>query len=579
VAAGQKYRGAFPGAFPLLHALFASEAAAGQRASRVVGAAQQAAEDAVASAGAAAAASAAAAPAPASGAGTTTGLAAATAPSTDPGRGSGGLHEPKPPTPKAPAAPPAGHAAASTGVGSRGERVAWRDPGTLTGFLEASVGGLVDLPLDQVVSLASMFNWADSRQRDVVEVLQGLARGARLCLKAALPDPRAAHGNTRDDSGNRSGGGGIDPRAGTGAAASGAARWRRRSDYDSSSGEGVGVGVGSGSGRGRSGRSDRQALFVEQTRDWSHGFSLDALNIDQSLALHCWVPDPSGGSGGSPKLLELGFVSRPAPGRLGLVGTRVAYFYPRFVVVNLLERSLALVQPEPRGWGNRDPGPGGPGHDAASGRSSGRYSSSSAGNGSGGSGLPRDRAAHVAPFEWAPFQLPFARAKRQVALDLGEAYQRSARLPLDQIGEFTVALRRQAGISDRDRVKVQAEYDVHYPYGGSGSSSSGGSGSSSGSGRRPSGGTSNGPGGTGASNSNGGAGGALAKYADGLGLWLETDVENDCVVVRKVKPKSYADVEEDVRPGDQVRDVKYNLPKRKMHSTHAFTKSNNALGF
>ena len=437
----------------------------------------------------------------------------------------------------------------------------------------------MDLPLDQVVSLASMFNWADSRQRDVVEVLQGLARGARLCLKAALPDPRAAHGNTRDDSGNRSGGGGIDPRAGTGAAASGAARWRRRSDYDSSSGEGVGVGVGSGSGRGRSGRSDRQALFVEQTRDWSHGFSLDALNIDQSLALHCWVPDPSGGSGGSPKLLELGFVSRPAPGRLGLVGTRVAYFYPRFVVVNLLERSLALVQPEPRGWGNRDPGPGGPGHDAASGRSSGRYSSSSAGNGSGGSGLPRDRAAQVAPCEWAPFQLPFARAKRQVALDLGEAYQRSARLPLDQIGEFTVALRRQAGISDRDRVKVQAEYDVHYPYGGSGSSSSGGSGSSSGSGRRPSGGTSNGPGGTGASNSNGGAGGALAKYADGLGLWLETDVENDCVVVRKVKPKSYADVEEDVRPGDQVRDVKYNLPKRKMHSTHAFTKSNNALGF
>jgi hypothetical protein len=40
--------------------------------------------------------------------------------------------------------------------------------------------------------------------------------------------------------------------------------------------------------------------------------------------------------------------------------------------------------------------------------------------------------------------------------------------------------------------------------------------------------------------------------SDGLGLWLETDVDNDCVVVRKVKPKSYADVEEDVRPGDQV---------------------------
>ena len=32
------------------------------------------------------------------------------------------------------------------------------------------------------------------------------------------------------------------------------------------------------------------------------------------------------------------------------VGTKVVYFFPRFVVVNLLERPLALNQPEPRTW-------------------------------------------------------------------------------------------------------------------------------------------------------------------------------------------------------------------------------------
>ena len=64
--------------------------------------------------------------------------------------------------------------------------------------------------------------------------------------------------------------------------------------------------------------------------------------------------------------------------------------------------------------------------------------------------------------------------------------------------------------------------------------------------------------------------GALV-YPEGLGLWLETDVENDCVVVRRVRPRSFADVEEDVRPGDQVRGCP--LPPSKMTNAGARAKA------
>jgi hypothetical protein len=146
-------------------------------------------------------------------------------------------------------------------------------------------------------------------------------------------------------------------------------------------------------------------------------------------------------------------------------------------------------------------------------------------------------------------------------------------------------MRHQDEIKASDRVKVKSEYSIHYPFGGSspggGPSGCGGCGTGSASGY---GGSSSGAGGSGSGRGGnnmrnysfsaatgsllprgrGGLGsafdGGLAAWAleggsAGLGLWLETDVANDCVVVKRVKPKSYADVEEDVRPGDQVLGV------------------------
>ena len=211
----------------------------------------------------------------------------------------------------------------------------------------------------------------------------------RLCVKAALPDPNPAvpGGGPGPET---AGGEGQGHRWGWGRAR----RDRTRSRSGSGSGGGGGGGGGGGHGQGghagggnggssAHGKAHHEPRFVEQTRDWSAGFSLDAVNMDQSLTLHSW---PAGEGGGAHRLLEIGFVARPAPGRLGLVGTKVppqrpmpgtpfaarpttvnspavgwdhlvlclrpqvVYFFPRLVVVNLLERPIAVCQPDPRAW-------------------------------------------------------------------------------------------------------------------------------------------------------------------------------------------------------------------------------------
>ena len=104
---------------------------------------------------------------------------------------------------------------------------------------------------------------------------------------------------------------------------------------------------------------------------------------------------------------------------------------------------------------------------------------------------------------------------------------------------LSVIVRPPAGVAPAngragDTAQVKAEYSITYPFGGAG----GGAAADLQASRLAVGA--------------GGGGGGKPNYPDGLGLWLETDVENDCVVVKRVKPKSYADVEEDVRAGDQV---------------------------
>jgi len=102
----------------------------------------------------------------------------------------------------------------------------------------------------------------------------------------------------------------------------------------------------------------------------------------------------------------------------------------------MLERPIAMAQPEPKHWRSAV---------------------------LGASGNRKDRAVEIAPNEWLPFQLPFAQRKRIVLLELGHKYKRSAKVSLDNIAEFTVALRHRDIIKASDRVQVKAEYSIRYP--------------------------------------------------------------------------------------------------------------------
>lgn len=148
--------------------------------------------------------------------------------------------------------------------------------------------------------------------------------------------------------------------------------------------------------------------------------------------------------------------------------------------------------------------------------------------GAGGNNA-QDRAVEVAPQEWLPFQLPFAQRKRIVLLELGHRYKRSSKVSLDNIAEFTVALRHKDVIKASDRVQVKSEYSIVYPQ-----DSGTGSNKESSTLKRKN------------------YSQLVTLYGQGLGLSLETDLENDCISVKKVKNRSFADVEEDVRAGDQV---------------------------
>jgi len=175
-----KYRGAFPGAVPLLHDLFRSEAAAGKRGERLHASAAAAAAAAVAAAEAEARAKEATPgppvtypTSPTAAPGTPPAAAVAAQAGAAAGAGATPASSVAPPPFAAPHATNGhkGHSRKAAGPGQRGLggvgglSETWRDPGNLTHFLEESVGGLTDLKLSQVVALAFMFSWADVKQR------------------------------------------------------------------------------------------------------------------------------------------------------------------------------------------------------------------------------------------------------------------------------------------------------------------------------------------------------------------------------------------------------------------------------
>ena len=131
---------------------------------------------------------------------------------------------------------------------------------------------------------------------------------------------------------------------------------------------------------------------------------------------------------------------------------------------------------------------------------------------------PRARAAETGPREWQPFHLPFARGARELHLYLGDKFQHSASIPVDVTGEYPLSLRPIMDIEHRS-ARAEDQYEVVLPskvlarYGSS-----------------------------------------RFEWSDGLGLVLEVDNHNhnDCVVVKEVRRGYYADLETDIKVGDEI---------------------------
>ena len=174
-------------------------------------------------------------------------------------------------------------------------------------------------------------------------------------------------------------------------------------------------------------------------------------------------------------------VGRP-PGELGKF-TKLIQFFPRLVVINHIDRPLALVQAEPQTFGCMD-------------RKTRRNLDTKSRH---RSRRPRARAAETAPREWQPFHLPFARGAGELHLYLGEKFQHSASIPVDQAGEYPLSLRPIVHVEHRS-ARAEDVYQVVLP--------------SRALARRQSSGR--------------------FQWSEGLGLVFEIDRFNDCVVVKEV---------------------------------------------
>lgn len=334
--------------------------------------------------------------------------------------------------------------------------------------------------------------------------LSTLFGGDKLCVKAALP------ANCDSSEGTS---GGVNR------------RWQES---------------GSGGGLGST------PVLGEYTREWSHGVSLDATNFDQNFALASFRTESSRNH----RPLEIAFVSRPAPGRLGQLGVKIAYFFPRLVVVNLLERPIAVTQAESKSWRTRAR--------FSNSSASGRESTVAVGEGTDSAAIPsiqpRERVVDLAPREWRAVQLPFARAKRQLGLDLGSEFKPSAKFWLDQIGEHALLVKRREAVklvddhdddsTNRGRTR---DYSLNFPF----SRTSGLSAFAVATPRFPTAGSPR-PvvaGNPSAARTMGGELGVCPIPE--LGLWFAPDKEADCIIVQRVTRSLHPSLIQ-VKIGDQV---------------------------
>ncbi|CAM9467202.1 unnamed protein product [Chrysoparadoxa australica] len=155
---------------------------------------------------------------------------------------------------------------------------------------------------------------------------------------------------------------------------------------------------------------------VEES-DWSKPFSLESIGMSQVLTTRHTQKG----------VLEVGFSITVPPGRLGLF-TKVIQFWPRFLVVNRLERPLALEQNTNLRQGSK-------------------------------------RVSMVPPGASRPFHLPQFGGERELRLRLAGGWAKSASFPVDPGVEYTLRLHRRRKLASLQHIdtRVSAEYEVILP--------------------------------------------------------------------------------------------------------------------
>lgn len=198
----------------------------------------------------------------------------------------------------------------------------------------------------------------------------------------------------------------------------------------------------------------RRVAFQIDDSDWSRAFSLDSVGVNQVVP----VDEYQYG------MLEVGFRINSAPGRLAKY-TKIVRFLPKFVAVNRTKHRLQLHQP--MGLGTAD--------------------------------------VHidVSPNHMRPFHLPALFGERQLMIELEGAWQRTVAFNLDQIGVYTLRVKRHIDLASLRHVntRIAPEYNMFFP-------------------------------------------------PKEIGIWFETDWGESNIVVKSFKPGSYAATSTEIQVGD-----------------------------
>lgn len=109
-----------------------------------------------------------------------------------------------------------------------------------------------------------------------------------------------------------------------------------------------------------------------------------------------------------------------------------------------------------------------------------------------------------------PYHLPSMYGERKIGLEIDGSWNKSALFPIDHIGSFCLSVRRKIDVALIQHVKTRgnAEYDVEFPDG-----------------------------------------------LKSLGIWFETDAEEDQIIVKRLQPGSYAMTATEIQIGDVLVSV------------------------